>query len=96
MRVVSVPASGSVTANETCRSPLAARGRNRRFSSSVPCSMIDSKPKMPMWTVVHPFMPAPEAAISCSTIAASVTPRPPPPYSSGIVRPSHPPRTIAA
>ena len=35
----------------------------------------------------QPPMPAPDAAISRSTMAASVTPSPPPPYSSGIVRP---------
>ena len=40
-------------------------------------------------------MPAPEAAISRSTIAASVTPMPPPPYSSGMVSPSQPPSTTA-
>jgi hypothetical protein len=45
---------------------------------------------MPMCTALHPFMPAPDAAISCSTMAASVTPSPPPPYSVGIVMPSQP------
>ena len=88
--MVSVPASGSVTAKDTCRSPLAARGRKRRLRDSEPCSMIGWKPKMPMCTALQPPMPAPEAAISCSTMAASVTPSPPPPYSSGMVRPSQP------
>ncbi len=35
-------------------------------------------------------MPAPEAQISWSISAASVTPSPAPPYSSGIVMPSQP------
>ena len=52
--------------------------------------MIGSKPKMPMCTALHAFIPPPDAEISCSTIAASVTPRPPPPYSSGMVMPSQP------
>ena len=90
MPVVSVPASGSVTAKQMCRSPVGTRGRNRCFRSSVPCRMIGSKPKMPMCTALQAFMPPPEAEISCSTMAASVTPSPPPPYSSGIVMPSQP------
>jgi hypothetical protein len=92
---VSVPASGSVTANETWRSPSTSRGRNRFFRSALPCLMIDSNPKIPMWTALHPFIPAPEGATSRSTIAASVTPRPPPPYSAGTVSPSQPPSTTA-
>ncbi len=42
-----------------------------------------------------PFMPAPEAATSSSTIEASVMPRPPPPYSSGIAMPIQPPSAMA-
>ena len=95
MLVVSVPASGSVTANEVCSSPVTTRGRYLRFISSEPWWMIGSNPKMPMCTALHPPMPAPDAAISRSTIAASVTPRPPPPYSSGTVRPIQPPSAMA-
>ena len=96
MLVVSVPASGSVTANDVCRSPVTTRGRKRCFRSSEPCWMIGSNPKMPMCTALQPPMPAPDAEISCSTMAASVTPRPPPPYSSGMVRPSQPPSATAS
>jgi len=90
MPVVSVPASGSVTAKEMCRSPVGTRGRKRCFNCSEPCRMIGSKPKMPMCTALQAFIPPPEAEISYSTIDASVTPRPPPPYSSGMVMPSQP------
>jgi hypothetical protein len=37
MRVVAVPASGSVTANATWRSPVTTRGSVRARSSSLPC-----------------------------------------------------------
>ena len=95
MLVVSVPASGSVTAKRDVQVAGGTRGRKRCFRSSVPCWMIGSKPKMPMCTALQPFMPAPDAEISCSTMAASVTPSPPPPYSSGMVRPSQPPLATA-
>src|SRR5262245_10116706 len=38
----------------------------------------------------QPLVPAPDAAMSCSISAASVTPRPEPPYSSGMIAPSQP------
>ena len=47
-------------------------------------------PKMVRCIVLQPFMPAPEAATSSSRSDASVMPRPPPPYSSGIAIPSQP------
>jgi hypothetical protein len=96
MFVVSVPASGSVTANEVCRSPVTTLGRKRCFKSSLPWWMIGSNPKIPMCTALQPPIPAPDAEISCSTMAASVTPSPPPPYSSGTVRPSQPPLATAS
>ncbi len=37
-----------------------------------------------------PEVPAPEAQTSWSMIVASVTPRPEPPYSSGMIIPSQP------
>src|SRR2546421_285466 len=37
-----------------------------------------------------PLVPAPAAQISCSRRAASVTPSPEPPYSSGMIAPSQP------
>jgi hypothetical protein len=43
-----------------------------------------------------PFMAAPEAATSSKMIDASVMPRPPPPYSSGIAMPTYPPLAMAA
>ena len=83
MLVVSVPASGSVTANEVCRSP--STGAQQVALLQVLGAVVDDRlgPKMPMCTALQPPMPAPDAEISCSTIAASVTPSPPPPYSSG-------------
>src|SRR6266850_1621386 len=38
----------------------------------------------------QPLVPAPDAAMSCSISAASVTPSPEPPYSSGMIAPSQP------
>ena len=43
----------------------------------------------------QPFMAAPDAATSSSTIDASVMPRPPPPNCSGIAMPIQPPWAIA-
>ena len=42
------------------------------------------------WTGDAPERPAPEAQIASSISTASVTPRPAPPYASGMARPSHP------
>ena len=41
------------------------------------------------------MVPAPAAQISCSMMAASVTPSPEPPYSSGMIMPSQPPAAKA-
>ena len=79
MRVVSVPASGSVTPNATCRLPSATDGRNRAFISSLPWRITGCMPKMLMCRALAPFIAAPEAATSSSTAAASRMPRPPPP-----------------
>ena len=96
MRPVSVPASGSVTPNATCRSPAAARGRNVSLSRSVPNFTTGLSPKMVRCRAEQPFIAAPLRAISCSMTAASVMPRPPPPYSSGMARPSQPPSAMRA
>ena len=48
-----------------------------------------------MWTVDAAAMPPPWLATSCIMIAASVTPSPAPPYSSGMVMPSQPASAIA-
>ena len=91
MRPVSVPASGSVTPNATCSSPAAARGRNVSRKRSLPNFTTGLSPNTVRCTAEHPFIAAPLAAISWSITAASVMPRPPPPYSSGIARPTQPP-----
>ena len=52
-------------------------------------------PKIDRWMAEQPFMAAPERAISCSTIVASVMPWPPPPYSSGMQMPTQPASAIA-
>ena len=95
MAGVSVPASGSVTPKATCRSPAAAAGRYVRFMASLPCFTTGFSPKMVRCKALAPFIPAPLAATSPSTRAASVIPRPPPPYSSGMAIPSHPPSAKA-
>ena len=53
-------------------------------------------PKIDRWMLLAPFMQAPEAATSSSTIEASVMPQPPPPYSAGMAMPIHPPLAIAS
>ena len=88
--MVSVPASGSVTPNATCRSPLAMRGRKRCFISSLPCLTTGCMPKIDMWMPLAPFIAAPLAETSSRMIDASVMPRPLPPYSSGMAMPIHP------
>ena len=52
-------------------------------------------PKIDRWMAEQPFIAAPDAATSSSTIDASVMPRPPPPYSSGMAMPTQPPSAIA-
>ena len=79
IRVVSVPASGSVTPNATCSAPAATSGRKRCFISSVPWTTTGCMPKIDRCIADAPFMQAPEAATSSSTAAASRMPCPPPP-----------------
>ncbi len=95
IEVVSVPASGSVTPNATCSSPVATRGRTSAASSGDPYRRTGSIPKIDRWTAEQPFIAAPDAAISSSMIDASVMPRPPPPYSSGMAMPTQPPSASA-
>ena len=47
-------------------------------------------PNTDRWIAEQPFIAAPDAAISSSTIDASVMPAPPPPNSSGIATPTNP------
>ena len=53
-------------------------------------------PKIDMWIALAPFMHAPDAATSSSTIEAASMPCPPPPNSSGIAIPTQPPAAIAS
>ena len=71
------------------------RGRFSRFSSSEPCTITGCMPKIDRCIELAPFIPAPEADTSSSSSAASVMPKPCPPYSSGMVMPSQPPSANA-
>ena len=75
---------------------MAARGRNVCLRRSLPNFTTGLSPNIVRWIELEPFIPAPDAAIRLSTSAASVIPRPPPPYSSGIAMPIHPPFAIAS
>ena len=79
MCVVSVPASGSVTPNATCSLPAATSGRYCCFISSVPWTTTGCMPNTDRCNAEAPFMHAPDAATSPSTVAASRMPCPPPP-----------------
>ena len=50
---------------------------------------------MLMWIADAPLMQAPDSATACIMMAASVMPRPAPPYSSGIAMPSQLPSAMA-
>ena len=90
IRVVSSPASGSVTPKQTCRSPQAMRGRVACLSPSDPCTITGCMPKIDRCMELAAFIPPPDAATSSSSSDASVMPNPCPPYSSGVVMPSQP------
>ena len=90
MRLVSVPAFGSVTPNARLSRPPAISGRMRRRRPSLPCRMMGMGGNTAKWTGDAPERPAPEAQIASSISTASVTPSPAPPYASGMARPSHP------
>ena len=62
----------------------------RLFCSSVPNTTTGLSPKMFMCSAEAPDKPAPDCAIACIISAASVMPRPEPPYSSGMAMPSQP------
>ena len=70
-------------------------GSHAFFCASVPCLTMECSPKMLICTVEQAAKAPAECATSCIMIAASVTPRPAPPYSSGIAMPSQPPSAIA-
>ena len=62
----------------------------RVHCSSVPNTTTGLSPNTFMCTAEAPDMPAPDSAIVRIMIAASVMPRPEPPYSSGMQMPSQP------
>jgi hypothetical protein len=84
-----------VTPKHDFVSPLTMPGSMRRFCSSVPNTTTGSGPNMLMWMLEAPLMQAPDSSTVCMTIVASVTPRPAPPYSSGIAVPSQPASPMA-
>ena len=88
MLVVSEPASASVTEN-ACRrsSPLAIRGRYSRFCASLPCRSSAPIVYICAWQAAAE---PPERLISSSTMLASATPSPSPPYWGGISAASRP------
>ena len=64
--------------------------------TSLPCFTTGFMPKIDVCSALQPFMAAPEAATSSSTIDASVMPSPPPPYASGRATPIQPPSAMAS
>ncbi len=95
MRVVLRPVLGSVTAKHARSLPAMRFGSMRFFWSSVPKTTTGFRPKIFMCTADAPEKPAPDSAIVCIMIAASVIPSPAPPCDSGIAMPSHPSRASA-
>ncbi|MNL41686.1 hypothetical protein D3C87_1641080 [compost metagenome] len=86
--VVSVPVVGSVTAIDWMRnSPAAIFGRYFSFCAVLP--LRNSVLMLYIWPLTAPELP-PERLISSMITDASVSPRPEPPYSSGIIADSQP------
>ncbi len=79
MRVVSSPTLGSVTPKQVRSLPSINGGRKRRFCSGVPNTTTGCGPNRLM--VTEDTAAKPSRAMHCTMIAASVTPRPAPPYS---------------
>jgi hypothetical protein len=90
MRLVSVPASSSVTPNETWSSPLAVAGSVRCFSSSDPWWMTGAIPKIDKCSAEAAFWAPGLAATALSSAPACRVPSPAPPYASGIRMPIQP------
>jgi hypothetical protein len=81
---------GSVTPKQALSLPSISGGSQRRFCSALPKTTTGCRPKMFMCTADAPDRPAPVAEMVCIIKAASLMPRPAPPYSSGIAMPSQP------
>ncbi len=82
------PASGSVIAKTIFCEPSAITGRSSARCASVPCLARIEPTIAGVTTSSSNGQPA--AANSSHTIANSVTPAPPPPYSSGRLTPRYP------
>ncbi len=76
---MSRPVLGSVTAKQAFSVPAISGGRKRRFCSSVPNTTTGLRPKMFMCTAEAPEKAAPDSAMVCIMMAASVMPSPAPP-----------------
>ena len=85
--VRSEPAPGSVRAKPESRSPLASRGRNRRFCSGVPNDRTGSTAPMQPWTEARPATVGSTVAIRVRNGAKAENGAPPPPYSGSTSRP---------
>ena len=92
---MSSPVLGSVTAKQAFSRPAIRGGSMRAFCSAVPKTTTGIGPKMFMWTAEAPVIPAPDCAMACIITAASATPNPAPPTSSGMQMPSQPSSAIA-
>ena len=90
------PVFGSVTAKQATSSRLMMGGSQRRFCSSVPKATTGLSPNILIAIEAKPALAAPVSVIACTMVAASVMPRPEPPYSSGMAMPSQPASAIAS
>jgi hypothetical protein len=95
IRVVSRPASGSVTPKQVIRSPAMIDGNQAAFCSGVPCFTMACGPKMFRCTALAADMAPGELATASIITTACATPSPEPPYSSGMATPSQPPAATA-
>jgi hypothetical protein len=82
------PASGSVIPKAMIVSPLARPGSQRCFCSGVPNRPMIVPLMAGETTIIS--SPQPAALSSSQTVASSYMPAPPPPYSSGRLRPRKP------
>ncbi len=88
--VVFSPVFGSVTAKQDLSVPATIGGSILPRCSSVPNTTTGLSPNTFICIAEAPDMPAPDSEMVRIMIAASVMPRPEPPYSSGMQIPSQP------
>ena len=74
---------------------VVSNGGGIAAASTVHINLFGPHPNKLMWTVEAAAMPPPLLTTSCIISAASVTPRPAPPYCSGMVMPSQPASAMA-